>query len=78
MKPRTLEQINPISYSMEGAAAATGYSRSYLYLAIKAGKLKAYRRGKRTFVLADDLRRYVLSELKPISELTPTKGLCCD
>lgn len=31
----------PLSYSMNGAIAATGFSRSYLERAIRSGKLRA-------------------------------------
>lgn len=48
-----------ISYSMQGACDVTGYSRSYIYLAIKAGELKAFKRGHRTFILHDELERLI-------------------
>ena len=48
-----------LSYSINAACEATSYSRSYIYSEIKGGRLKAYKRGKRTFILGEELERHV-------------------
>jgi hypothetical protein len=50
-----------LAYDIPGAVEASGQSRSGIYEAIKAGKLIARKRGFRTVILADDLRRWLES-----------------
>jgi excisionase family DNA binding protein len=57
-----MNQIPIISYSVKTAAMATGYSRSYLYVAIQGGNLRTFKRGGRVFILADELKRFIHSE----------------
>ena len=51
-----------LSYSINTACDATSYSRSYLYVAIKEGRLKTFKRGQRTFILAEELERFIKEE----------------
>ncbi len=48
-----------ISYTIPEAVAASGLSRSAIYLAFKAGSLGARKSGRRTLILADELARYL-------------------
>jgi len=49
----------PFAYDIPGAVQASGQSRSGIYAAIKSGALTARKRGFRTVILADDLRRWL-------------------
>lgn len=49
----------PISYTPDGAAAATGRSRTRIYLAIKNGEIIARKDGKATIIEDSELRRWV-------------------
>jgi len=61
--------MSPLSYSIDAAVAATGISRSNLYRAIKAGKLRAKKSGVtedgepagRLVILASELSRWLES-----------------
>lgn len=55
---------NKICHSIKGACNATDHSRSFLYLAIKDGRLKTFKRGSRTFIWDTDLRDFIKSEAK--------------
>ena len=46
-------------YKIVEAAQVTGYSRSFIYLAINKGELKVVRKGKTVRVLADDLHEWI-------------------
>jgi hypothetical protein len=48
-----------LAYSMDEAAEASSLGRSLLYDAIKAGDLSARKRGRRTYVLHDDLVKFL-------------------
>ncbi|MCB2055547.1 MAG: hypothetical protein KDE35_15055 [Geminicoccaceae bacterium] len=48
-----------MAYRMHEFAAATGLSRSFLYMEVKAGKLKVTKIGRATLVLRDDGVRYL-------------------
>lgn len=48
-------------FTVEEAAAAAGMGRTKVFEAIRLGKLKARKSGRRTIVLADDLRAYLAS-----------------
>jgi hypothetical protein len=45
----------PIAYSVEGAVAASGLSRSRLYALASEGRLTFRRAGKRSVIMADEL-----------------------
>jgi excisionase family DNA binding protein len=51
----------PLAYSIAEACSAARAGRTALYEAIRSGALRAVKRGRRTIVLADDLRRYLES-----------------
>jgi len=62
-----------IGMSPNAAARAAGISRSYLYLRLAAGDIRAVKCGARTLVLADSLRAFVAS--LPAAEFrAPTKA----
>ena len=58
--------FHKLSYSISGASDATDYSRSYLYECIKSKRLKAYKRGGRTFVLHDELMKLVEDDARQV------------
>ena len=49
----------PLAYSIAEACAVARAGRTALYQAIRTGALRAVKRGRRTLILADDLRRYL-------------------
>jgi len=54
-----------LAYSVAEACARSGIGRTAIYDMINSGKLIARKRGRRTLILADDLRR-CLELLPPI------------
>ena len=69
MKPGTIpshlasrsEPVECIAYSPQGAALATGRSRTRIFKAIKDKELVAHKDGRATLLEADELRRWVRS-----------------
>jgi excisionase family DNA binding protein len=59
-------------YTVSEACAASRSGRTALYEAIRSGKLIARKRGRRTLILADDLRRWIeghpAAQRKPASK----------
>jgi excisionase family DNA binding protein len=51
----------PLAFSVAEACSAARIGRTSLYQAIRAGELRALKRGRRTIILANDLRRYLES-----------------
>ena len=49
----------PIAFSVAEACSAARIGRTSLYQAIRAGELRAVKRGRRSIVLAEDLRHYL-------------------
>jgi excisionase family DNA binding protein len=58
-----------LAYSVAEACARSGIGRTAIYDMINSGKLIARKRGRRTLILADDLRRCLelLPALQPKS-----------
>jgi excisionase family DNA binding protein len=50
---------SPLAYSIAEACAAARAGRTAVYQAIKDGELIARKRGRRTIILSDDLRRWL-------------------
>jgi len=48
-----------LAFTVQEACAAARIGRTALYEAISSGELRAVKRGKRTLILVNDLRRYV-------------------
>jgi excisionase family DNA binding protein len=48
-----------LAYTIAEAGKVSNTGRTVLYEEIKAGRLRAVKRGRRTLILADDLRRWL-------------------
>ena len=51
----------PLSYSISEATKVAGVGRTCLYQEINEGRLRAVKRGRRTLILAQDLRAWLTS-----------------
>jgi excisionase family DNA binding protein len=61
----TGEFIEKLAFSVDEAAARSDHGRDAIYDAIRNGRLKAKKVGRRTIITADDLRQY-LNSLPPL------------
>jgi excisionase family DNA binding protein len=57
---------NPLAHTVADACEISRSGRTTLYAAINSQALRAVKRGRRTLILDDDLRRWVQS-LPPVS-----------
>jgi excisionase family DNA binding protein len=55
----TISPIHRISSSVERVAVRTDLSKSYIRNEIRAGNLRAVRRGRRVLILEEDLQEYL-------------------
>ena len=63
--------MSPLVHTVPEACSGAKVGRTALYEAIRSGALRAVKRGRRTLILDEDLRRWVHS-LPPLEARTKT------
>ena len=53
--------VSPVAYSIKGSILASGLTRTAIFEAIRNGSLTARKAGRRTVILAADLRTFLTS-----------------
>lgn len=61
---------SPLVYTIAEACAAARAGRTAIYAAIREGALAAHKRGRKTLILTEDLRRWV----ENLPTITPENG----
>jgi len=54
-----------LAFSIDGFARASSLGRSYIYEAIKDGRLKSTKHGKRRIILRQDAEAFLRGEARP-------------
>jgi excisionase family DNA binding protein len=57
--PATSSQLTRVLLSINQVAMGTGLSRSYIYLLISRGRLRAHKCGTRTIIFSSDLDTFL-------------------
>ena len=60
-----------LAFNISEAGQAANTGRTAIYEAIRSGELRAVKRGRRTLILADDLRRWLESLPAVIAKNNP-------